>query len=158
MEEFGDETEDSDQEQIVAIVNSLEVVPTESVTFLPLLSSLDIRVFNHLDSQGLLYFGSVGSFASTVQTRWRGDNTLGLARLTRCRFVVHARYMMTDEAIFRDSEEVSVVNVFNEEERRIFDTLIDEGMDLSISVTSDLIRHVGRGGRYPVFAVPPMAT
>ncbi|KAF9019330.1 hypothetical protein BDZ89DRAFT_1116784 [Hymenopellis radicata] len=53
-------------------MKSLEVVPNESVTFLPLLSSLDIRVFNNLASQSLLYFGPVGSFASTVKTRWKG--------------------------------------------------------------------------------------
>ncbi len=37
----------TDQEQIVMLVNSLEVIPTEPVTCLPLLSSLDIRICNH---------------------------------------------------------------------------------------------------------------
>ncbi|KAF9001040.1 hypothetical protein BDZ89DRAFT_1246090 [Hymenopellis radicata] len=100
---IGDETDVRDQEQIVALMKFLEVVPTESVTFLPLLSSLDIRVLDDLDSQRLPYFGPVGSFASTVKTRWQGDDTLSLARLKRCHFAVHAWYLNTSEAIFRDS-------------------------------------------------------
>ncbi|KAF9023484.1 hypothetical protein BDZ89DRAFT_1136671 [Hymenopellis radicata] len=152
--EFDDETDASDREQIVAMVKSLEVVSTESVTFLPFLSSLDIQVYNHRDSWRLLYLGPVGSFASTVKTRWKGDDTLGLARLKRCRFAVHVVKM--NKTICRDSVGVPIVNVFNEEETHIFNALIDEGMDLSIRVTSEFIRPVG--GRYPVFAVPPLLT
>ncbi|KAF9049400.1 hypothetical protein BDZ89DRAFT_1126776 [Hymenopellis radicata] len=146
-----DETDDSDQEQIVAIVKSLEVVPTETVTFLPLLSSLDIRVYDHQDSSNLLYFASVGRFASMLKARWKGE---GLARLRRCHFVVHAWRM--HRVVYRDDDVSSgvgsgVANVFDEKERCIFHALIDDGMDLSIRVMSDSTEHVGG---HPVFAVP----
>ncbi|KAF8908388.1 hypothetical protein CPB85DRAFT_1562850 [Mucidula mucida] len=133
-----DEATVSDQEQIVALVKSLKVVPTESVTFLPLLSSLDIRVFDHKDTQRLLYFGPVGSLASTLQTRWKGDDALGLERLTRCHFSVRTEDISLDEAILRDNVEdsIAVDSVFNEEERHVVNVLINEGMDLCISVRS----------------------
>ncbi|KAF9036889.1 hypothetical protein BDZ89DRAFT_449400 [Hymenopellis radicata] len=143
-----DETDDSDQEQIVAIVKSLEVVPTETVTFLPLLSSLDIRVYDHQDSSKLLYFAPVGRFASMLKARW--DSAPRLVRLRRCHFVVHAWRM--HRVVYRDDDVSSgVANVFDEKERCIFHALIDDGMDLSIRVMSDSTEHVGG---HPVFRVP----
>ncbi len=131
-------------------------MPTQSVTFLPLLSSVDIHVFNDIDTKSLLYFGPVGSFASTLETRWKGDDTLGLARLTRCFVSVEARYIGTGEAILRDEIEMSTaVNAFDDGERQIFDTLINQGMDLSIRVTSNFSKHAKFEGCYPVFEVPP---
>ncbi|KAF9026750.1 hypothetical protein BDZ89DRAFT_834874 [Hymenopellis radicata] len=145
--DYDAETDVSDREQIVAIVKSL--APTESVTFLPLLSSLRIRVYNHCDSQRLLYFGPVGSFASTVETRWKGDQTRGLARLKTCHFSVHARHLMPNR-IYRDGWR-PVAGIFNEAERFIFKALVDDGMDLAIRVTSSLTESFP--GNSVVFAV-----
>ncbi|KAF9023472.1 hypothetical protein BDZ89DRAFT_1136660 [Hymenopellis radicata] len=72
MQDYDDQTDASDRDQIVAIVKSLEVVPTETVTFLPLLSSLNIRVSRHCDPSNLHYFGPVGSFASTLKAAGKG--------------------------------------------------------------------------------------
>ncbi|KAF9024714.1 hypothetical protein BDZ89DRAFT_1135854 [Hymenopellis radicata] len=86
-----EQTDASDRDQIVAIVKSLEVVPRVTVTFLPLLSSLFIRVYNHRDPSNLHYFGPVGSFAYTLKDRWEGDDIVGLARLRTCHFAVACR-------------------------------------------------------------------
>ncbi len=59
-QEYSDSSDASDRAQRVMIAASLEIVPTEAVTFLPHLSSLDIRVFNHRNSWFVPYFGPVG--------------------------------------------------------------------------------------------------
>ncbi|KAF9023495.1 hypothetical protein BDZ89DRAFT_156835 [Hymenopellis radicata] len=140
-EDYDDEMEVSDWEQIVAIVKSLKVVPTESVTFLPLLSSLDIRVYDHSDWQRLLSFEPGASFASALKARWKGADTVGLARLKTCHFSVEAP---KDRSHWDASRPVP--GIFNEAERPIFNALVDDGMDLTIRVTSDLTENV--------FAVP----
>ncbi|KAF8908391.1 hypothetical protein CPB85DRAFT_791012 [Mucidula mucida] len=147
--EFDDERDAQDREQIVAIVKSLEVVPTQSITYLPLLSSLNIEVEQHNDSWTLQHLGPVGSFASMVKARWKGDGTFGLAKLERCHVGVHARHSNTNRAVSQPREEAT----FNAEERYIFNALVDEGMDLSIEVTSDLFKRAD--GRDTVFAIPP---
>ncbi|KAF9026744.1 hypothetical protein BDZ89DRAFT_834767 [Hymenopellis radicata] len=130
-------------------IEDYDLKPAESVTFLPLLSSLHIRVYNHCDSQRLLYFGPVGSFASTVETRWKGDQTRGLARLKTCHFFVRARQLMPDH-IYRDGWR-PVAGIFNEAESFIFKALVEDGMDLAIRVTSDLTESFS--GNSVVFAV-----
>ncbi|KAF9002215.1 hypothetical protein BDZ89DRAFT_666697 [Hymenopellis radicata] len=151
--EFDDQTgvnARKDREQIVAIVESLKVIRTKTVTFLPLLSSLDIQIHHHRDPSGLYYFGPVGSFASTVETRWKGDDTVGLARLKTCHFSVQARHLMPNR-IFRDPLR-PIAGICNEAESFIFNALVDDGMDLAIRVTSNLTETVG--GNSVLFAVP----
>ncbi|KAF9035391.1 hypothetical protein BDZ89DRAFT_1062167 [Hymenopellis radicata] len=142
-------TDDSDREQIVAIVESLQVTPTKTVTFLPLLSSLIIRVANHHDSLRLLYFGPVGSFASMIKARWKGDDTVGLARLRTCHFAVRAHHLTS---IYRGVGGF-FPPIFSEAERLVFDALVDDGMDLTIRVTSDLFQTLHEDDKV-VFAVP----
>ncbi|KAF9023483.1 hypothetical protein BDZ89DRAFT_156662 [Hymenopellis radicata] len=150
MQEFDDQTSVNNREQIVAIVESLKVIQTRTVTFLPLLSSLDIRIRNHQSALSLLYFGPVGSLASAVEARWKGDDTVGLARLKTCHFSVQAQYLMQNR-IYRDALG-PVAGIFNEAESSIFNALVDDGMDLAIRVTSCLTENVG--GNNVVFAVP----
>ncbi|KAF9021672.1 hypothetical protein BDZ89DRAFT_1137818 [Hymenopellis radicata] len=145
-----DETNFGDREQIVTIVKSLEVIPTKTVPFLPLLSSLIIRVGNHHDPSSLYYFGPVGSFASTVKARWKGDDTNGLARLKTCHFSVKARHLM-QKSVFREAQSLAVHPIFDEAERLIFNALVDDGMDLVIRVTSNLTK--SDTGNRVVFAV-----
>ncbi|KAF9035085.1 hypothetical protein BDZ89DRAFT_1062342 [Hymenopellis radicata] len=149
MQEFSDLTDIDDREQIVAIVKSLEVVPTETVTFLPLLSSLNIRVYNHSGPLTLPYFGPLGSLASTLKSRWEGDDMVGLARLRTCHFTVQAKHLKY--VVSRDDHGSVVPRIFTKAEGRIFNALIDDGMDLTIRVTSDLIENEGDGN--VVFAV-----
>ncbi|KAF8908389.1 hypothetical protein CPB85DRAFT_1562851 [Mucidula mucida] len=149
--EFDDETDAHDREQVVAIVKSLEVVPTQSVTFLPLLSSLNIEVETRNDAWTLRHFGPVGSLASMVKARWKGDGTLGLARLKRCCIGVHTRPSDTDPALVRYPEEA----IFNAEEQHIFNALVDEGMDLSIRVTSE---SMDGDSSITLFAIPAVVT
>ncbi|KAF9024343.1 hypothetical protein BDZ89DRAFT_1069156 [Hymenopellis radicata] len=130
MREYDDETDASDRDQIVAIVKSLEVIPTKTVTFLPLLSSLDIQICNHYERFNLRYFGPA---------RWKGDDTVGRARLRTCHFSVQAQHL--EDSIYRAAGT----------ERFVFNALIDEGMDLAIRVTSDLTRTFEGN---VVFAVP----
>ncbi|KAF9003477.1 hypothetical protein BDZ89DRAFT_1080973 [Hymenopellis radicata] len=152
MPQFDDATAVDDQDQIVALVNSLKVaVSTETVTFLPLLSSLFIQIHNHNDSSKLLYFGPVGSFASTLKSRWEGDDMVGLARLRTCHFAVQAKRLNHDYIYRGDWRPVA--HVFNEAERLIFNGLIDNGMDLAIRVTSVLPTE-NVGGDNVLFAVP----
>ncbi|KAF9023493.1 hypothetical protein BDZ89DRAFT_1162710 [Hymenopellis radicata] len=138
--EFDDEIDVSDREQIETIVKSLEVIPAKTVTFLPLLSSLDIQIRNPCNSYDLQCFGPVGSFASMLKARWKGDDTVSLARLRTCHFAVHARH------VGRNWE-----NIFTDTERLVFDALVDDGMDLTIQVESTLTESVGDSGM--VFAV-----
>ncbi len=138
--EYGDNTDASDREQIVMIATSLEIIPTEAVTFLPHFSSLDIRVFNHRNSWFVPYFGPVGGFASALKARWKGDDTVGLARLRTCHFAVQAQHLMDD--IHRGAEGDPVPHVFDDEERFIFNTLVDDGMYLAIRITSGKTRNV----------------
>ncbi|KAF9026761.1 hypothetical protein BDZ89DRAFT_1067427 [Hymenopellis radicata] len=149
LQEFDNQTGVNDREQIAAIVESLKVIRRKTVTFLPLLSSLIIRVYNHRDPSSLLYFGRVGSFASMVKARWKGSSSVGLARLKTCHFTVQARHLMS-RSIYRDAWIVS--DIFNGAERFIFNALVDDGMDLAIRVTSDLTESAG--GSKVVFAVP----
>ncbi|KAF9023474.1 hypothetical protein BDZ89DRAFT_1041623 [Hymenopellis radicata] len=147
IEDYDDEMDVSDQpeEQVVALsMNSLKVIPTKTVTFLPLLSSLDIQIHNHRKALSLLYFGPVGSFASTLKARWKGDDTVGLARLKTCHFSIQARHIRN--RIYRDTSiylSGPVAGIFNEAERFIFNALVDDGMDLAIRVTSNLTENVG---------------
>ncbi len=136
--------------QIAAIVNSLEITPaSKTVTFLPVLSSLEIRVSNHSDLMRVPYFGPVDRFASTLTARWKGDDSAGLAKLRTCHFTVQARYLTSN--IYRDTEHVHTSAVFSEAERSIFTALVEDGMDLIIRVTSELTAAVGNNGI--VFAV-----
>ncbi|KAF9032091.1 hypothetical protein BDZ89DRAFT_1063464 [Hymenopellis radicata] len=144
--EFDDEMDGSDRQQIVTIVQSLKVIPAKTVTFLPLLSSLDIRIHNH---DGLTYFGPVSSFASMLKARWKGDDTVGLARLRTCHFAVDARHVDLN-GIYRGNS-LFAQQIFSEAERLIFDALVDDGMDLAIRVTSAFTESVG--GNSVVFAV-----
>ncbi|KAF9026804.1 hypothetical protein BDZ89DRAFT_830236 [Hymenopellis radicata] len=148
IQAYGDQTDASDREEIVMLVKSLEVVPTKTVTFLPLLSSLDIRIHDHRESLVLLYFGPVGSFASTLKARWKGDDTIGLTRLRTCHFSVQAQHLK--DSIYRAAGSF-VPHIFSEAERFVFNALLDEGMDLAIRVTSELAANVG--GSNVVFAV-----
>ncbi|KAF9035403.1 hypothetical protein BDZ89DRAFT_489825 [Hymenopellis radicata] len=148
MQEFDEQTDVNDEEQIVTILESLEVIPAKTVTFLPLLSSLDIRVTNHRNSYYLTCFGPLGSFASMIKARWKGDDMVGLARLRTCHFAVEAHHL--SDGIYRDAV-TFVPHIFSEAERLIFDALVDDGMDLAIRVSSDLTENV-RGNRV-IFAV-----
>ncbi|KAF9023463.1 hypothetical protein BDZ89DRAFT_156294 [Hymenopellis radicata] len=74
MREYDDETDASDRDQIVAIVKSLEVIPTKTVTFLPLLSSLDIQICNHYERFNLRILG-----LSAGLPRRAGKGTIRLA-------------------------------------------------------------------------------
>ncbi|KAF8890875.1 hypothetical protein CPB85DRAFT_1441115 [Mucidula mucida] len=47
IKKYDDQTDVSDRDQILMLVKSLEVMPTETITCLPLLSSMDIRIYNH---------------------------------------------------------------------------------------------------------------
>ncbi|KAF9024322.1 hypothetical protein BDZ89DRAFT_1136094 [Hymenopellis radicata] len=148
VQAYDDQTDVRDREQIVAILNSLEVVPPKTVTvFLPLLSYLHIWVYNHSNSSTLQYFGPVGSFASMLKARWEGDDTDGLARLRTCCFAVQAPHLK--QCVDRDAGSY-VAHIFNEAERFTFNALIEDGMDLSIHITSDY-SHVG--GYHVVFSV-----
>ncbi|KAF9026148.1 hypothetical protein BDZ89DRAFT_1067817 [Hymenopellis radicata] len=151
LQDYNDQTDVSDREQIVTILKSLEVIPAKTVTFLPLLSSLDIRVYNHRNSYFLLCFGPVGSLASMVKARWKGDDTVGLARLRTCHFAVQAHHLR--DGIYRDvtTTPTFVPHIFSEAERLIFDALVDDGMDLAIRVTSALTQSVGSNS--VIFAV-----
>ncbi|KAF8915173.1 hypothetical protein CPB85DRAFT_438975 [Mucidula mucida] len=129
-------------EYIEAVVNSLMITPTNTVTFLPLLSSLTIWIDNHQNAESLLYFGPVSSFASTLKARWEGDNTIGLGRLKACHFIVNAQHLA--HWVYRD--EVSGYpqsRVFSDAERLVFEALVDDGMDLVIRVTSNYRKIVG---------------
>ncbi|KAF8890860.1 hypothetical protein CPB85DRAFT_260068 [Mucidula mucida] len=138
--------------QIGRLVKSLEVIPTKAVTFLPLLSSLDIRIDNHRNSCWLPYVGPIGEFASAVKARWKGDDTIGPARLWTCHFIVHAHCF--DDFIFREAGGGVVYRVFDAAERVIFNALVDNGMDLAIQVLSEAIQVCGPypGSNYAVFA------
>ncbi|KAF9035430.1 hypothetical protein BDZ89DRAFT_1062216 [Hymenopellis radicata] len=142
MKDFTDQTDVDNREQIVTILKSLEVIPAKTVTFLPLLSSLDIRVYNHRNPYFLQCFGPVGSFASMVKARWKGDSSVGLARLRTCHFAVEAHHLR--DGVYREAA-TFVPHIFSEAERLIFDALVDDGMDLAIRVTI--------GGNSVVFAV-----
>ncbi|KAF8908390.1 hypothetical protein CPB85DRAFT_791028 [Mucidula mucida] len=145
--EFDDETDARDREQIVAIVKSLEVVPTQSVTFLPLLSSLNIDVETRNNAWTLRDLGPAGRFPSMVKARWKGDGTLGLARLESCHIRVHSRDSNMNSAVFQHHADANL----NAEEQHIFNALVDEGMNLSIRVTS---QSMDAGGSNIVFAIP----
>ncbi|KAF9043862.1 hypothetical protein BDZ89DRAFT_1059342 [Hymenopellis radicata] len=118
IEDDDDETEVSDWEQIVAIVKSLK---------------------------RLLYFAPIASFASAIKARWKGADTVGLARLKTCHFSVQAPQDRRHWAASRP-----VPGIFNDAERLIFNALVDDGMDLTIRVTSDLTENDNN----VVFAVP----
>ncbi|KAF9035398.1 hypothetical protein BDZ89DRAFT_489772 [Hymenopellis radicata] len=148
IQDYSAQTDIDDREQIVMILKSLEVIPAKTVTFLPLLSSLEIRVDNHRNSYYLECFGPVGSFASMVKVRWKGDNTVGLARLRTCHFAVQAHHLR--DGIYREGG-TFVPHIFSEAERLIFDALVDDGMDLAIRVTSTLTENVASNG--VIFAV-----
>ncbi|KAF9014377.1 hypothetical protein BDZ89DRAFT_1076716 [Hymenopellis radicata] len=150
VQEFDEQTDVNDLEQILTIVKFLEVIPTKTITFLPLLSSLDIQIDNHGEPDNLPYFGPLGSFASAIKARWKGDDTVGLARLRTCHFAVHARSLQED--VYRAPQEDQwSPEIFNEAERFIFHQLIDDGMDFAILVTARLTESVGGIGE--VFAV-----
>ncbi|KAF9023515.1 hypothetical protein BDZ89DRAFT_157227 [Hymenopellis radicata] len=129
IQDYDDQTDASDREQIVTIVKSLEVIPTKTITFLPRLSSLDIQIRLHRETANLQYFGPVGSFASAIEARWKGDDTVGLARLRRCHYAVQARHLQ--HSVHRGTA-TFVPRIFSEAERLVFDALVDDGMDLAI--------------------------
>ncbi|KAF9022068.1 hypothetical protein BDZ89DRAFT_1071005 [Hymenopellis radicata] len=127
MRQFNGDPAVHDQDQIVALVNCLQVtVSTQTVTFLPSLSSLYLRVYNRPDPLTLRYFGPVSSFASMLKSRW--EAYIGIMRVSsHCIFSTRRKGF-------------------------IFNGLIDNGMDLAIRVTSDLTENVE--GNNVVFAVP----
>ncbi|KAF8908362.1 hypothetical protein CPB85DRAFT_1309915 [Mucidula mucida] len=142
VQQLDDESDVSDQDQIVTTLEFLQVVSTKTVTFLPLLSSLVIEIHQHPDSS-LDYFRPVGRFASMLKARWSGDATAGLARLRSFYFAVQAQHPLPRRPFAR---------LFDEEEGFLFKELVDDGMDLTIQVTSDLAAN--GGGNNTVIAIP----
>ncbi len=72
IHEYDDQTDANDRDQILMLVNSLKVMPTETVTFLPQLSSLDIRMYSHRTPCYLECFGPVGSFGQdALERKWK---------------------------------------------------------------------------------------
>ncbi len=108
--------------QIVDIMRALEIVPGETVAFLPRLLSLDVKVRGHTGTDGAPYLEPHDSFIAMLKARHAG-NEGRLSRLQKFHFVLckNRTYTLHIQDV-----------VFNDNDTSGLHELCKDGMDLII--------------------------